>query len=103
MNGSELPLWQVMLIYLLGLSVVLYLLVILPGKRKNKQTRAMHASVAPGDRITTLGGIIATVVERDGDTLTLLIDPKTGTTMQIVIYAVKTVQPRAESGEADDA
>nr|WP_326185030.1 preprotein translocase subunit YajC [uncultured Oscillibacter sp.] len=84
-------LWQVLLIYFVGVVVLLYVITILPGKRKNKQTREMHDSVAAGDQISTIGGIIGTVVRREGETVTILIDPKTGTTMQIVIYAVQSI------------
>lgn len=88
-------LWQLMLIYIIGVVALLYVMTILPGKRKNKQTREMHDSVAVGDQISTLGGIIGTVAEREGDTVTLLIDPKTGTTMKIVIYAVQSILEKA--------
>lgn len=84
-------LWQVLLIYFVGVVVLLYVITILPGKRKNKKTREMHDSVAAGDQISTIGGIIGTVVQREGETVTILIDPKTGTTMQIVIYAVQSI------------
>ena len=40
------PLWQILLIYALGMAGILYVITILPGKRKNKQVRAMHDSVA---------------------------------------------------------
>ncbi len=83
--------WQLLLIYVIGVVVLLYFMTILPGKRKNKKTRAMHDSIVPGDQISTIGGIIATVDARDGDTLTLLIDPNTKTTMRIVVYAVQNI------------
>ena len=90
-------LWKVMLIYVLGLVLWLYFLTILPGKRKNKQTRQMHDSVKVGDTISTIGGIIGTVTERDGDTVVIRIDEKTGTTMRIVIFAVQSVIEQADA------
>ena len=90
-------LWKVMLIYVLGLVLLLYFLTILPGKRKNKKTREMHDSVAVGDTISTIGGIIGTVTERDGDTVVIRIDEKTGTTMRIVIFAVQSVIEQADA------
>lgn len=89
--------WQLMLIYVLGVLVLLYLLTILPGKRKNKKTREMHDSVAVGNSVSTIGGIIGTVVERDGDTVLLRIDEATGTTMRIVIYAVQSILEKADA------
>ena len=82
--------------YAIGLIVVLYLTTILPGKRKNKQMREMHDSVAVGDRIASIGGIMGTVVERDEESVTMLIDEKTGTTMKIVVMAVQAILDKAE-------
>ena len=90
-------LWKVMLIYVLGLVLLLYFLTILPGKRKNKKTREMHDSVAVGDTISTIGGIIGRVVERDGDSVLLCIDENNGTTMRIVIFAVQSVVEKSST------
>lgn len=75
----------------------MYFAVILPGKRKNKKTQQMHDAVKVGDTISTIGGILGTVTERDGDTVTLLIDGNTGTTMRIVIYAVQSIVEQADT------
>lgn len=80
-----------LLIYAVGLLLFLFLIVILPGKRKNKQVRAMHDSVKVGDEISTIGGIIGIVTERDDSTVTIEIDAKTGTTMKIVVQAVQAI------------
>lgn len=85
------PLWQILLIYALGMAGILYVVTILPGKRKNKKVREMHDSLAPGDLVATAGGILATVKEREGDTVTLLIDEHTGTTMKVVVYAIQNI------------
>ena len=89
--------WEFMLIYVVGVVIMLYFLTILPGKRKNKKTRQMHDSVKAGDTISTIGGIIGTVTERDGDTVVIRIDEKTGTTMRIVIFAVQSVIEQADA------
>ena len=89
--------WEFMLIYVVGVVILLYFLTILPGKRKNKKTRQMHDSVKAGDTISTIGVIIGTVTERDGDTVVIRIDEKTGTTMRIVIFAVQSVIEQADA------
>ena len=89
--------WEFMLIYVVGVVILLCFLTILPGKRKNKKTRQMHDSVKAGDTISTIGGIIGTVTERDGDTVVIRIDEKTGTTMRIVIFAVQSVIEQADA------
>lgn len=57
----------------------------------------MHDAVKAGDTISTIGGIIGTVTERDGDTVVIRIDEKTGTTMRIVIFAVQSVIEQADA------
>lgn len=89
--------WEFVLIYSIGLLALMYFAVILPGKRKNKKTQQMHDAVKVGDTISTIGGILGTVTERDGDTVTLLIDENTGTTMRIVIYAVQSIVEQADA------
>ena len=89
--------WEFVLIYSIGLLALMYFAVILPVKRKNKKTQQMHDAVKVGDTISTIGGILGTVTERDGDTVTLLIDENTGTTMRIVIYAVQSIVEQADA------
>ena len=89
--------WEFVLIYSVGLLALMYFAVILPGTRKNKKTQQMHDAVKVGDTISTIGGILGTVTERDGDTVTLLIDGNTGTTMRIVIYAVQSIVEQADT------
>jgi len=82
-------------IWIVGLVVLMYFTTILPGKKKNKQVRAMHDSVAVGDRIVTIGGILGTVLERNGDELRIRVDDETDTTMWIIIHAVQLVRSKA--------
>ena len=81
----------VVLAYALALFSVLYFFVIVPGKKKNKQTLAMHDAVKVGDKVATIGGVIGVVTERDGDTVKLLLDESTGACATFVIYAVKQI------------
>lgn len=89
MDGSRVLL--VILAYAFAIFAVMYFFVIMPGKKKNKQTRAMHDSIKVGDKVTTIGGLIGTVSERDGDTVKLLIDEVTGTTATYVVYAIQQI------------
>ena len=81
----------VVLAYALALFSVLYFVVIVPGKKKNKQTRAMHDAVKVGDKVTTIGGMIGTVLERNGDSVKLLLDESTGTAATFVIFAIQQI------------
>ncbi len=89
------PLWQFVLLYIAGVFVLFYFLTILPGKRKNKQQRQMHDSLAVGDEVSTAGGIIGTIVERDGDVVRIRIDDETNVTMRVIVYAIQSVITKA--------
>ncbi len=56
----------IILLYALGMFVLIYVFTVIPGKKKNKQVRAMHDAVKPGDEVVTIGGIVGTVVSREG-------------------------------------
>jgi preprotein translocase subunit YajC len=81
----------VVLAYALALFSILYFVVIVPGKKKNKQTRAMHDAVKVGDKVATIGGIIGVVTERSGDTVKLLLDEETGSCATFIVYAIKQI------------
>ena len=61
-------------------------------KKKNKKMQELHDSIKVGDEILTMGGIIATVKERDGEILTVEIDPEKEICMKILVYSVSTIR-----------
>ena len=81
----------IILVYALGLFVLMYLFVFIPGKKKNKQVRIMHDAVKAGDEIVTIGGIIGTVKERNDDEIVLVVN-EDGTTLHLLIYAVQSIR-----------
>ena len=92
-------LFSLLIIYAVGVMVLLYLTTILPGKKKNKKVREMHASIQVGDTIATIGGIIGKVVERDEEPIKLLICEKTGAEMKIVVMAAQTILEKADGSK----
>lgn len=58
---------------LLIIFLIFYFLLILPQQRKEKQRREMLDNLKKGDRVITIGGIIATVEEIKGKIITLKI------------------------------
>jgi preprotein translocase subunit YajC len=57
-------------VYLIGLSV-LFLLIILPQKRREKKAREMISALEVGDEITTIGGIVGKIVNINEDIITI--------------------------------
>ena len=56
---------------------IMYLLLIRPQRKREKEINSMRNSVDVGDRVITIGGILAKVVKTTEDTLTLQIADKT--------------------------
>lgn len=71
---------QILLLYGL-LGVVLYVFLIHPARKKQKQHAAMLGSIQTGDRIVTSGGIVGTVVKAEKDSLRLRVAPSVEITL----------------------
>ena len=74
--------------------LAIYIFVYIPNKKKQRARQELHKSLAPGDEIITIGGVVGTVVERDGDYVTLMIDKKAGINLQVVLYAVSQIKQK---------
>src|SRR5687767_1865808 len=66
---------------LLLIVAVFYFLLIRPQQRKARAHQALVQSVAPGDRIVTIGGIHGTVERLDDETVRIEIAPGITITM----------------------
>jgi preprotein translocase subunit YajC len=73
------------LVPIVVLGGLFYVLILLPQRRRQKQAKALQSSVAVGDEIRTIGGIIGTIVDQDDSTYTLQLD---GSRMRITKRAV---------------
>lgn len=68
--------------------VAMYIFVYIPNKRKQRKVQELHNSIAAGDMVITIGGVIGRVVQKEGNYLTLVIDEEKDVSMRIVLYAV---------------
>ena len=68
--------------------VAMYVFVYIPNKKKHRKMQEMHRSIAPGDMIVTIGGVVGRVLKKEGNYVTLVIDEEKNVTMKIVLYAV---------------
>ena len=73
------------LVPIVVLGGLFYVLILLPQRRRQKQAKELQSSVAVGDEIRTIGGIIGTIVDQDDSTYTLQLD---GSRMRITKRAV---------------
>lgn len=61
--------------FLILMFVAMYFLMIAPNQRKQKKWQEMLASLKPGDKVTTNGGIRGTVVSVKDDALVVKCAP----------------------------
>jgi preprotein translocase subunit YajC len=84
-GGSSLP----MLLPLL-LIPVLYLVMIRPQQKRQKQWQEMMSGIKPGDRITTAGGIRGIILSIKDDVVIIKIAPD-GIKMEVAKNAIASV------------
>ena len=61
----------VFFILLLGLAVVVYYFFLRPRSQRAKQAREQVKQASVGDEISTIGGLVGTIVAEDGDRVTV--------------------------------
>jgi preprotein translocase subunit YajC len=71
-NGLQL---QNMVVMMVGFFVLMWVLMIRPQRKKEKELLARIAALKTGDRVVTVGGVHGVVTNvKDGPTLTLKVD-----------------------------
>ena len=75
--------------------VLLYFMIYRPQKKQEKQAAEMMNSLAVGDEITTIGGIVGRIVRIKEETC-VIETSKDGTKIRILKSAIKSVDVKAE-------
>ncbi len=60
------------LIFIVVVVVALYFLFLRPNQQRAKRQREESAAIGVGDRVVSIGGIVGTIEEMDGDRVVLL-------------------------------
>lgn len=89
-GGSSL----MMFVFMFGIFIIFYLLLILPARKKQKKHMEMVQGLKSGDRIITTGGIHGTVMGTKEDRLEVKI--ASNTVIQITKSAVGAILPKAD-------
>ena len=76
----------VMVLFLVGIFVVFYFLMIRPQRKRQKEHDAMVQELKKGDRIITAGGIYGQIESADADSVVIRVE--SGTTMRIARQSV---------------
>lgn len=85
--------------YAVIVFVAMYLFVYIPNKKKQKKMQDLHQSIAPGDTVITIGGVVGVVRAKEDDYVTLVIDEDKDVTMKVVLYAVGQIKEKASAGQ----
>ena len=73
---------------------VFYFLLIRPQKKKDKQLKDMRSNLNVGDKVTTIGGIIANVAKVEENCVILEIGPNR-TKVPFEKWAIGNVEPKS--------
>ena len=89
------------LIVLIALFVIFWLFIIRPQRRRLQDQRELHGSIAVGDEIVTMGGLLGHVrgINEDDDTLLVEIAPET--TVRVARRGVAAVIAPEDPAGAD--
>lgn len=85
-----------MIIYVVALMAIMYFLIFLPQRKREKKQQQLLGSIVTGNEIVTIGGIVGKVINIKDDVLTI----ETGaekTKLRIKKWAVKEVVKPVES------
>ncbi len=81
---------------LVAMIAVFYFLMIRPQKKQEKEAQEMRDSLAVGDEVTTIGGIIGEIVSIKDETVTIETS-KAGTKIRFLKTAIRSVDVSAAS------
>lgn len=80
------------------IAVVFYFFMYRPQKKQDKQNNQMRSSLAVGDEVTTIGGIVGRVVSVKEDTF-VLETTKDRTKIRFLRSALRSIDVKADGGE----
>ncbi len=86
-DGGMLP-----IIFLVGMFIVMYLFVIRPQTKRQKEHKKLIAELSKGDEVQTVGGLMGKITELNDNTVRLEIAP--ATVVAIHRAAVELVLPK---------
>ena len=90
MNNQSL-IWSIA--YIVALFAIFYFLLIRPQKKKDKELKEMRENLNVGDKVTTIGGIIAHVAKVEENAVILEIGPNR-TKVPFEKWAIGTVESK---------
>ena len=88
------------IIMLVAMLAIFYLMLIRPENKRKKEAEQMRSSVKTGDKITTIGGIIGTVVNVKDDKIVIETSADQ-VRIEFAKWAISTNETAAEAQKAE--
>lgn len=87
-------------IMLVAMVAVFYFMMIRPENKRKKETENMRSNVKVGDRITTIGGIVGTIVNVKDDKIVIETSADQ-VRMELTKWSISTNETAAENAKAE--
>ncbi len=88
------------IIMIVAMLAIFYFMLIRPENKRKKEAEQMRSSVKTGDKITTIGGIIGTVVDVKDDKIVIETSADQ-VRIQFAKWAISTNETAAENAKAE--
>ncbi len=99
-QGNPLTSFIIMMVVLFG---IMWLLMIRPQRKRDRQRREMLERVTKNDKVVTVGGIHGSVRWVKGDEVMLLVDESNNTKLRMSLSAISRIlSEEKEEGELSD-
>ena len=98
--SSQIIIMLVQLLPMILIFVVFWFVLIRPQRKKDKEAKAMLASLKRGDRICTIGGIYGTITNIKDDVLTVEVG-EAKTQMVFARWAVRNVEQLSVTNDSE--
>ena len=85
---------------LIAMFAIFYFMLIRPEQKRKKEAEAMRSALKKGDQITTIGGIIGTVVDVKSDKI-VIESSADQVRIELAKWAISTNETAAAAAKAD--
>ena len=82
---------------MIGLLILMWIWMGRSRRKEQQRRKEMLESLKKGDKVTTIGGIIGTIIEIRDDEITLKVDESANVRMKFARWAIRGVGPTSKS------
>lgn len=90
-----------MIVMMVPIFIIMYVLMIRPQKKKEKERKAMISNVKKNDRVVTIGGIHGTIVTVKDNDVVLKVDESSNAKLKVSKSAIARVVNQGDANEGN--